>query len=165
MVCWRLFPYSQSLITCFVFKHFEYTYKNGALKCEYFIYICDAIASFFNHPFTLLRQPYQRYSVNLKFDSWCIPILYSSCHRHCHWIVPLVILVSSTRMYNLHSVISTHLSIHPCQNKNLHDFPNKKISTVIYNLRSGYAKLNDYWHKLNITESANCQCGERETKF
>jgi hypothetical protein len=34
-------------------------------------------------------------------------ILYSSCHRH--WIVPLVILVSSTRMYNLHSVISTHL--------------------------------------------------------
>jgi hypothetical protein len=42
-------------------------------------------------------------------------------------------------------------------------FPNKKISTVIYNLRSGYAKLNDYCHKLNITESANCQCGERET--
>jgi hypothetical protein len=41
-------------------------------------------------------------------------------------------------------------------------FPNKKISTVIYNLRSGYAKLN-YCHKLNITESANCQCGERET--
>jgi hypothetical protein len=37
------------------------------------------------------------------------------------------------------------------------------MSTVIYNLRSGYAKLNDYWHKLNITESANCQCGERET--
>ena len=34
-------------------------------------------------------------------------ILYSSCHRH--WIVPLVILVSSTRMYNLHSVISIHL--------------------------------------------------------
>jgi hypothetical protein len=56
-------------------------------------------------------------------------------------------------------------TIHPCQNKNLHDFPNKKISTVIYNLRSGYAKLNDYCHKLNITESANChcQCGERET--
>jgi hypothetical protein len=47
--------------------------------------------------------------------------------------------------------------------KNLHDIPNKKISTVIYNLRSGYAKLNDYCHKLNITESANCQCGERET--
>jgi hypothetical protein len=42
-------------------------------------------------------------------------------------------------------------------------FPNKKISTVIYNLRSGYAKLNDYCHKLNITESAKCQCGERET--
>jgi hypothetical protein len=42
-------------------------------------------------------------------------------------------------------------------------FPNKQISTVIYNLRSGYAKLNDYCHKLNITESANCQCGERET--
>ena len=33
----------------------------------------------------------------------------------------------------------------------------------IYNLRSGYAKFNDYCHKLNITESANCQCGERET--
>jgi hypothetical protein len=42
-------------------------------------------------------------------------------------------------------------------------FQTKKISTVIYNLRSGYAKLNDYRHKLNITESANCQCGERET--
>jgi hypothetical protein len=27
----------------------------------------------------------------------------------------------------------------------------------------GYAKLNDYCHKLNITKSANCQCGERET--
>ena len=37
------------------------------------------------------------------------------------------------------------------------------MSTIIYNLRSGYAKLNDYCHKLNITESANCQCGERET--
>ena len=24
-------------------------------------------------------------------------------------------------------------------------------------------ELNDYCHKLNITESANCQCGERET--
>jgi hypothetical protein len=36
-------------------------------------------------------------------------------------------------------------------------------TTIIYNLRSGYAKLNDYCHKLNITESANCQCGERET--
>jgi hypothetical protein len=45
-------------------------------------------------------------------------ILYSSCHRH--WIVPLVILVSSTRMYNLHSVLihdmfllsgSMHLSL------------------------------------------------------
>ena len=52
---------------------------------------------------------------------------------------------------------------HQVKTKNLHDFPNKKISTVIYNLRSGYAKLNDYCHKLNITESANCQCGERET--
>jgi len=41
-------------------------------------------------------------------------------------------------------------------------FQTKKISTVIYHLRSGYAKLNDYCHKLNITESANCQCGERE---
>jgi hypothetical protein len=52
---------------------------------------------------------------------------------------------------------------HQVKTKNLHDFPNKKNSTVIYNLRSGYAKLNDYCHKLNITESANCQCGERET--
>jgi hypothetical protein len=25
------------------------------------------------------------------------------------------------------------------------------MSTVIYNLRSGYAKLNDYCHKLNVT--------------
>jgi hypothetical protein len=55
-------------------------------------------------------------------------------------------------------------NFHPqVKTKNLHDFPNKKISTIIYNLRSGYAKLNDYCHKLNITESANCQCGERET--
>jgi hypothetical protein len=51
---------------------------------------------------------------------------------------------------------------HQVKAKNLHDFPNKKISIVIYNLRSGYAKLNDYCHKLNITESANCQCGERK---
>jgi hypothetical protein len=43
------------------------------------------------------------------------------------------------------------------------NFQAKKISTVIYNLRSGYAKLNDYCHKLSITESENCQCGERET--
>jgi hypothetical protein len=34
-------------------------------------------------------------------------ILYSSCHRH--WIIPLVILVSSTCMYNLHSVVSTDI--------------------------------------------------------
>jgi len=27
------------------------------------------------------------------------------------------------------------------------------MSTVIYNLRSGYAKLHDYWDKLNIIES------------
>jgi hypothetical protein len=56
--------------------------------------------------------------------------------------------------YNFHHQVKT---------KNLHDFPNKQISTVICNLRSGYAKINDYCHKLNITESANCQCGERET--
>ena len=43
------------------------------------------------------------------------------------------------------------------------DFPNKNISTVIYNLKSGYAKLNDYCHKLHITESANCHCGVRES--
>jgi hypothetical protein len=52
---------------------------------------------------------------------------------------------------------------HQVKTKTIHDFPNKKNSTVIYNLRSGYAKLNDYCHKLNITESANCQCGEKET--
>jgi hypothetical protein len=52
---------------------------------------------------------------------------------------------------------------HQVKTKTIHDFPNKKNSTVIYNLRSGYAKLNDYCHKLNITESANCQCGKRET--
>ena len=52
---------------------------------------------------------------------------------------------------------------HQVKTNNLHDFPKKIISTVIYNLRSEYAKLNDYCHKLNITESANCQCGERET--
>jgi hypothetical protein len=40
---------------------------------------------------------------------------------------------------------------HQVKTKNLHDFPNKKISTVIYNLRSGYAKVNDYCQKLNIT--------------
>ena len=38
-------------------------------------------------------------------------------------------------------------NFHQVKTKNLHDFPNKKISTVIYNLRSGYAKLNDYCHK------------------
>jgi hypothetical protein len=37
---------------------------------------------------------------------------------------------------------------HQVKTKNLHDFPNKIISRVIYNLRSEYAKLNDYCHKL-----------------
>jgi len=44
-----------------------------------------------------------------------------------------------------------------------HDFPDKSSATIINNLRSGYAKLNDYCHKINITESPNCQCGEKET--
>ena len=43
------------------------------------------------------------------------------------------------------------------------DRPNKHIFSVITQLRTGYAKLNDYLHKLGLKESNACECGEPET--
>ncbi len=48
--------------------------------------------------------------------------------------------------------------------KTVKDFPSRKKYIVINNLRSGFAKLNDYCHKLNITDNPLCACGQsRET--
>ena len=43
------------------------------------------------------------------------------------------------------------------------DFPDRQTSIIVNNLRSGFAKLNDYAHKIGIIDSPLCSCGERET--
>ena len=49
---------------------------------------------------------------------------------------------------------------HQVKTKNLHDFPNKKFQQWFTTSDQDMPK---FCHKLNITDSANCQCGERET--
>ena len=56
--------------------------------------------------------------------------------------------------YNYHQEVNT---------KPIQDFPNKKMSSIVNNLRSGYAKLNDYLFKLNIADTPLCTCGSKET--
>ena len=34
---------------------------------------------------------------------------------------------------------------------------------IISQLRTGYIDLNDYLHKCNVKETANCDCGEKES--
>ena len=43
------------------------------------------------------------------------------------------------------------------------DFPDRPSSIIINNLRSGFAKLNDYCYKLGISDTPYCQCGAKET--
>ena len=44
-----------------------------------------------------------------------------------------------------------------------HKFDTRKGESVITQMRTGYAKLNEYLNKSNITESDMCQCGEIES--
>ena len=46
---------------------------------------------------------------------------------------------------------------------NKHKFDTRKGESVITQMRTGYAKLNEYLNKSNITESNMCQCGEIES--
>ena len=47
--------------------------------------------------------------------------------------------------------------------KTVFDFPDKKTYNQIAQLRTGYAKLNDYLYKIGVSETKNCRCGEIET--
>ena len=47
--------------------------------------------------------------------------------------------------------------------KSVFDFPNKKLYSQIAQLRIGYAKLNDYLHKIGVSETNKCSCGDIET--
>ena len=47
--------------------------------------------------------------------------------------------------------------------KSVFDFPNKKLYSQIAQLRIGYAKLNDYLHKIVVSETKKCSCGDIET--
>lgn len=43
------------------------------------------------------------------------------------------------------------------------DAPSRDLFSLILQLRTGYCSLNDYRHKLNHTESPECECGDIET--
>ena len=45
----------------------------------------------------------------------------------------------------------------------MQDFPNKKSATLINNLVSGFAKLNEYSSKISEGVTPFCSCGEIET--
>ena len=47
--------------------------------------------------------------------------------------------------------------------KTILDFPDKKTYNQIAQLRTGYAKLNDYLFKIGVSDTKNCSCGEIET--
>ena len=47
--------------------------------------------------------------------------------------------------------------------KPVFDFPDRKQYSLIAQLRIGYAKLNDYLHKIGVSETSECTCGEVET--
>ena len=56
-----------------------------------------------------------------------------------------------------------YYNFHPkIEDKALHDFPNKKMGSIINQLRSGYC-LNEYLHKISPAVNAECECGEQET--
>ena len=44
-----------------------------------------------------------------------------------------------------------------------HKFDTRQGESVVAQLRTGYARLNEYLKKSNITESDMCQCGEIES--
>ena len=44
-----------------------------------------------------------------------------------------------------------------------HKFDTRKGESVVAQLRTGYARLNEYMNKSNIAESDMCQCGEIES--
>ena len=47
--------------------------------------------------------------------------------------------------------------------KTILDFRDKKTYNQIAQLRTGYAKLNDYLFKIGVSDTKNCSCGEIET--
>ena len=47
--------------------------------------------------------------------------------------------------------------------KPVFDFPDRKQYSLIAQLRIGYAKRNDYLHKIGVSETSKCTCGEVET--
>ena len=47
--------------------------------------------------------------------------------------------------------------------KTVFDFPDKKTYNQIAQLRTRYAKLNDYLYKIGVSETRNCRCGGIET--
>ena len=43
------------------------------------------------------------------------------------------------------------------------DFPTRQIYRQIAQLKTGFSKLNDYLHKIGVSESKKCKCGGSET--
>ena len=47
--------------------------------------------------------------------------------------------------------------------KTVFDFPDRKLYSLIAQLRIGYAKLNEYLHRIGVSETSKCSCREVET--
>ena len=47
--------------------------------------------------------------------------------------------------------------------KIIHTFAQKSTDRIIGQLRTGYVQLQDYLHKIGLSENDKCYCGEKET--